>query len=547
MSEVTKVIYDTEDAIKAVKKLDDAVVEHGDKAEESFELAGSGVADFGKKLAGMNPKIGAAVNTITKLAGSGGLVAGGFIAGAAAIGGVIANLTNLAGKLADVNIELKGIRRTAEGVQDFLDLSSSVLDAQENFAFIAEKEELAFENSALIKRQIANDASKRIAAEDLAIQKKHVADITKLAKDATKVRENAEKRLADKRKELAISGPAVPGAAVGVEVDTLTSRAKTAASRGDIDAAEELINKAKELTEENGNGFQSLAAIESAQNQVVKALERGVEVARQQETARDNQLSEAQAFQSALSDRLEAEKKVSNEIRDRIKLLSDERRLLREAARSARRTQEAEQSAREVDTQETSLRGQLKGLGASRSSFSERFRAGLQGIASTGQLQEGAATLAASEEAILREVNKVFADRDVTPREAADVSTLGAKLQKQVLDLKTKLETGEASPALNRRLEQVEELIKAFSGLGEAGVRAGGAGVGIDQGIRSQAQTLRARTDTAAGINDSAAAQQAPANINVTATIKGGMIDSDTAKEFTEIVRTELRKQTLVG
>ena len=143
----TEVRYDVSQAEKDLQKLDRQVVKSGRTAERSFGQVGTdGVRKFGDALDVINPKIialgigltkvGKGFRKFAKFAVQGSLIIGGLVVVSKVISATVANVANLADKLADIDARIGAINETTERTLRLRNLASSIGDANDNRQFI---------------------------------------------------------------------------------------------------------------------------------------------------------------------------------------------------------------------------------------------------------------------------------------------------------------------------------------------------------------------------------------------------------------------------
>lgn len=304
----TVVKYNVDGAVKELSTLNRKVDESGKTAKKSFAIADKAADRLTAGIGKINNPAAKLSSLFSQLGISGGFAAAA-ISGVAVAGlSLASNFLNLPELLKDTNKQLEGLKRGTRIAQDLADLAGSISDELQLRSLEEERQLSALRRAALIEEGDKIDRARKTANEEVNIERAKLRNLESAAKASSKTREDIEKRLQDKRNELrddAIGRGRTGGGAIA----DLTGEAKKAARGGDIDRAEALVERAKELSKELGNHAFFTNQIDSANNEIVRSLEKQAREAKSEET----RVASAVAVQDSQLQQIEARKKALDE------------------------------------------------------------------------------------------------------------------------------------------------------------------------------------------------------------------------------------------
>lgn len=573
----TKVTYDVSDAIAKLNQLNKKVGEAGDKAVDAFAKKGTAALDsFVDGLSNVSPVAGKAVGGIRNLvaaAGPMGAVLGTAAAGAAA---VVSNLIDLPGLLADSAGGMEAFNTAADRQLQIFEKFDDVNDAIEKSTNKRALRELSLRQAEIGHEQARLNNLKTQTAEELDNARTVAREKTALVEESVNRRMALEKKLAD-----ATGGQRVAQVERGAltkerAVGDLAAAAQSEALKGNVDLAEELRDRAQELTEELGGHVFFQKQVDSATTAITAGLQK--------------QVAAEAKVQSGLEQEAALATRIANERERELHTLQERERLLRNE------TKEIRAARREITERET-VRGQtdiadqgagevLSGIAKIRAEFEiggrsvaenikDSLRLSLSGLSSKARVDAGIATERDALQLVERISQTLLKPGGPTAQEVADIRPLVEKIGALTGALEVARGQGTLSAGQNAGVDQLNRFLKDFQQI------AGGAAkfVGADRDPNAQIKrdsegvlVAPARNlDSAATNLDRAAAKlagvptpstvatasipqtgqaavatavQGPTTINVNANVKGGIIDAETTRTITDIIRTELRKQT---
>lgn len=540
MPEKTKVLYDVSQAVKELDKLDRKVTKSGKTAEQSLKKGGEGVSRFGDLASKVNPKVSALTAKIRGLAASAGPagVAVAAIGGSAAVAAVA--FTDLGGALRNADDTLGRFNEKAARSRAILDAISSTQDARRNVAFEDAKDAIVAQRGQIVALQNANDIRKEAAAKALSIERDKLSRLQSAFDAAARKTLSAEQRLADKRAELQGSGNEFGGQAKGRQVGSLTAKARQEAQKGNVDTAEALIERAKQLSAELGNHVFFTNQIDQANSSVLKALERDVTESKKKESALKQQASEQEQIVQGVESILGKENSRTRELARQLKLLGQQTAELSRQRKFERRLQAVDQGGRELDEAQAGLRGEIS------SQLNESdFRKGInvltnlvKGVTDVRNLStsgEDAAVFSDLENKITSALKVALKD-NITPADVEQVGTLTNEAAKALADVKIGLDDGTLNKFGQQFADRSQPIVDALTKFVNAGGNLGATG--LNESIPSAQARLRGQADS-----NQASASRIQSQITVNANVKGGAFDNDTLKQLTDTIRREVRKE----
>lgn len=574
MTEKTKVLYDVNDAIKELERLNKKVEEAGDKANESFEKGGDGAGLFGKameRLSGPVSKAGGAIKTaVTSMASLPGVA----LAAAAAVAAVVAQFIDFDGILKDSIKSIEAFDEATDTIQGTKDAFSSLGDAAVNRDLRLAQRAVKLDQAENARAQNAIERERNRAKEFLEITKDELSRREGLLKASIKREESLRDRLT---KRTATDAAAGFGGPVGKRALDLGAAARRAAFEGDIDKAEALEEAAKRAAEEAGNHNLYLRDQQSTRNAINNSLER--QIAKEDQTGKNlqAQVDEAKQVADALDQLIDKDNKRLETLRQQSRELGAQQKLLRTAAREATETQTADQAARDFENNARDFNMAMRDGGQSLREIVLGFGSEVkQFFSNEGQRQEflqDTRTGAQGAAEIQRILGRVARGETVTPADLEGIREGANKLTDVVAKLQSERGQGRLSSIQQKTLERMEALLESATGAIEAGAdfrAVRGDDQAIVEGTRGPTgDDMRALRDSILKLNDSLSqpsrgaspliekqsqsvgasqpVQAAASNVTVNANVKGGLIDEEVTKKITDIIRRELRKQTSRG
>lgn len=574
MTEKTKVLYDVNDAIKELERLNKKVEEAGDKANESFEKGGDGAGLFGKameRLSGPVSKAGGAIKTaVTSMASLPGVA----LAAAAAVAAVVAQFIDFDGILKDSIKSIEAFDEATDTIQRTKDAFSSLGDAAVNRDLRLAQRAVKLDQAENARAQNAIERERNRAKEFLEITKDELSRREGLLKASIKREESLRDRLT---KRTATDAAAGFGGPVGKRALDLGAAARRAAFEGDIDKAEALEEAAKRAAEEAGNHNLYLRDQQSTRNAINNSLER--QIAKEDQTGKNlqAQVDEAKQVADALDQLIDKDNKRLETLRQQSRELGAQQKLLRTAAREATETQTADQAARDFENNARDFNMAMRDGGQSLREIVLGFGSEVkQFFSNEGQRQEflqDTRTGAQGAAEIQRILGRVARGETVTPADLEGIREGANKLTDVVAKLQSERGQGRLSSIQQKTLERMEALLESATGAIEAGAdfrAVRGDDQAIVEGTRGPTgDDMRALRDSILKLNDSLSqpsrgaspliekqsqsvgasqpVQAAASNVTVNANVKGGLIDEEVTKKITDIIRRELRKQTSRG
>lgn len=154
----------------------------------------------------------------------------------------------------------------------------------------------------------------------LAGQRDYYNELNDIARESADERENLEKRLANLQKKQFLTG--LDSAPLGQQIEILKEAISSATKVGDFDAAEELLSKLQDIARTSGNSFASIQASE-AQEKYVEALQKSVKAAKEQESQDKRNANSAKISVEDTEDRIAGLERLDKTITNLISTLRD--------------------------------------------------------------------------------------------------------------------------------------------------------------------------------------------------------------------------------
>jgi hypothetical protein len=484
---------------------------------------------------------------------------------------------------------LEGLKKGGREALGIAEATLAAADSFREFTFVAGKEQITRVQDAISKEQVIANASRDRAQERVTIEREKFSKIESRLNESVRKQLSAEERLQRKRDELQVQG-AGAGRPGGRQVVDLAVKAQQAAQRGNVDLAEQFIEKAKGISDELGNHVFFTDKIASAEKAVLRALESRVGQSKQAVS------TDQQALADARTKLQLAEKQLATE-KQRVKDLASSRTIVERRKTTLADEQQAERRASTASIAAEGIKEVRREINRARSvttSFGDDVRAAFRGlfggvgaVFKLGAIDEAVGTLAALEEQATKLEDIVLLENS---GEAFEKAGQGAEQLKRVLT--SVLNDPDLSPALLDRVTKLGSRLETLGKAQESSAKAGAAGIGFQENIEEQAvllknraedvlksvqnekiftdnikestqalldqvEALRARGQIPStqgpqsaqpAVNQGAAAS-APTNVNQSfaVTVRGGMIDREVVEQITDIVAREVRKATSTG
>jgi hypothetical protein len=572
MTEATRITYDVSQAIAELKRLNKAIGEVGDKTVESLRDKATDALDtFEGGLNDISPVAGNVVGKIRGLVAAAGPMGAVMGTAAAGIAAVVSNLIDLPGLLADSEA---GITAFGEAVDRQRKIFETFDDIGDKIA--KGENERAIRSISLRQVEVAEEQVKLNGIKTSQQEELRSAIETIRAKE--QALEKSIRKQKDLRRQLADGDQAsqIERAAPKREraVADLSAAAQREALKGNVDAAKELRDRAQELTEEFGGHV----FFQKQVDQATKAISDGI----------NKQVQAEQKIASQLQAELDIAKKIADEkkrgldatlaeqraLQGERKLLQAGRKRLTEEQNVREDTDAADEAAGRVNAERVKLRAEFEfGARTLKENIRDSLKQSLSALGSKGLRDAGIE----STESGVRQIEKIaqaLLKPNLTANEAQAVQPDVAKLNAILGSLQSGIDSGTLSGGFQKDVDQFKRIVDEATRLGDAagdfGQRRGGEaaiGRGSESPLVEPARNLggaASKLDAAAskllGIpsapETATAATAAPAgaqaatrpvgqqNITVNANVKGGIIDAETTRAITEIIRKELRKNT---
>jgi len=583
MAEATKVLYDVKDAIAQLNKLNKKVDQSGDKANKAFEKGGSSAKLFDKALGKIPGTAGKAATGLRSVAGAlGGIGAVGAVA-AAGIASVIANMVDLKDILRDTTANYLAFVKATERLRQTDEVISNFGDVAAQREIENSKRSIKLEQADKAREQNAVETARDAAQRRLDIFRDEIARRESILKTSLDREQSLRDRLADRNVQDASAGFSGP---IGKKALDLGAAARQAAFEGNLDLAEELEEAAKRAGEEAGNHSLFLKDQESTRNAINSKIQS--EIGKQEQVSKKaaDQVQQAKKYATELESVIEKENERLKIILRQSRELSAQAKLVKDAALNQRNLEQADTGARGARTAAKNISQAFTDGGRTffegGKDFVSNFKQVLLG---GGADQRTVDNFQASGfqalENIVKQAAEINRGGDVTIGQLGEnagglreASSIARILEKAIQEGRV---SGGAEAQAKKFVEIVNQAEKLFS---ETAATRRVRGDDTLVGREGTQSTSRADLDAsrqallqlpdkigtavANAISGQSAASSVPGggqttqgapqsvgttrqNITVNATVKGGIIDAETTKTITEIIRKEIRKGTGVA
>ena len=570
---VTKILYDVTQAVTQLDKLNKKVEKSEKKAKKAFDT--KSINNYDKRLKKLAYTLGGTDFTAKGLFITLGGSAAVLGAAAGAVGALVAQMIDLDGIMKDSIKSIEGFNEATDTIQDMREALSTLGDVAVNRDIRLAQRAVKLDQAENARQQNLVEQARDLARKRLDIVKDELDRRDDLLSKSLKKEEDLRKRLERRTTEDPAAGFSGP---VGKKALDLGAAARQAAFAGDLDKAEALEDAAREAGEEAGNHALFLRDQSATHDAINAAIERELSKQEQQSAKYADQVDEAQAVAQQLDAVIERENERLVVLRQQSRELGAQQKILRVGAREAKEQQQADTGARTFENNARDFSNNVKNGG-------ETFKETVKGAASefkrffSGEVQrrefladsERAGASAANIEKILGRVTRgegvTAADLEGLRGDFGNLTNIIAKLQ--FARSENRLTTSQ--DRLLSRLERLQEsALGALEGASQFRdvrgdqdfIKVGIEGFTADEirGLRdAMIENTKALREPSKGTKATAALDQAaatstgapqqlaasgPATVNVNATVKGGLIDGETAREITTLIRKELRKQT---
>jgi len=577
MTSVTKVLYDVSQAIKELAKLDKKVEDSGKKTTESFDKADKGASQYEAALGKLAPKLtqtAGASKTLLGTLGGAGLVFGAAAAGVASVAANVLDLKTL-------------LRDTTSNFQSFIDVLDKVREARESvsaFGDVAAQRDIEAARRAVkldqadqAERQNEVERAKDIARQRLDIVRDRIRQEEALVKEGLRREQDLRQRL--ESRQAGTVGAQFAGFDADRQAAKLNEEARLAAGRGELDLAEKLEQKAQQISAEAEN--QAFAAADRARTAEIisAAIDRELQAQKQANDQAGGQLEQLKEVEKALENDIKLQDQKLKTILQQNRELTRQAKLIKDAALAQRNLEAADTAARGVETAAVQLNQFIRGGFESGAEAAENKLQNIFGSITGGAIDQAAVDAFSSMfiqqiEPILQLTSRVQRGEDVTALDFQEIQSLipsaqelAGVLQQAISEDrvgKGQIENTEQLLAVMERILQLNEEVTQFRRRrgDDAVIREGSRDFTRDElnalreAVLENTRALQEPSRGAAaraGTTDQAAATSRGAQVervsstqtvNVNATVKGGLIDPETTRIITRLIREELRKGT---
>lgn len=507
-------------------------------------------------------------------------MAAGITVAVGSIAAVIAQFFDWNEIMKDSLKTIEGFEKGITTIRDAREAISSLGDAEINRNFELAKRAVKLDQADSSARQRALEEEIEVGKTALDAFKDELRERESALKAAIKTEQDLRKRLADRTNQGVTD---FAGFDPDLRAAKLNQEARLAADRGDLDRAEALEKEAQAVAENAKNRAFAAADAKNTADAINRGLEEGISKAKTQVEQLREQKDAQQAIVDGLEEaidkttkRLAAERRITKE-------LAEQAKILKNSAKEALDQQRADTGARGAEAQSRKI---VTNLAFGNQSTFEAIKA-LPGDLAKVLTDEGdrqavikLAEEAAKPAATLEALAKQVIAGEATGRDILSNQEAFGQLTDIVGNLQAQLGRGELGGSGKQLLDRLEKLQSAIEGLFDEATTFT-QGRGLDTRIRTGSQgatredmskirdallnkvpvrigeevskAIQGQPSRAAQAETSpqpvstgspAPTQTAAANINVTANVKGGIIDAEVTREITRIIKQELRKQT---
>jgi hypothetical protein len=539
----TVVTYDVSDAVEKLGVLDKAVAKATDSAEKSFDKLGGASKGIARDLADMLPKSGLVGGAVT-FAGAFAAGAAGAIALGKGIGTVTAEVLRLATGWESANDEIEDFIRLSHDIDRNTRGTSGIREAAIEGRTQGEILRLRKEAEPIRGEQIEVRAAERSASARLDVARDFYRELDRMAQESTRKREQLEdglKSLVSRTNERRLLR-SIEGGSSGFQVNKLIEEANKLKDRGDFDDAESLLNRALDRA---GGNASAIRVVEEAFDSLIAAQTKGVNQAKAEEAALTARVAGQKAVVDGLTVEVQLLKERNAQLAAAVKINRLEQQRVRNAGAEAVNTEQVTQRNKEL---EQSLQRVGERIDTNRGAF-QTFKDAFSGLA-TGDLANavfGAFTgdSFSAQNAKIRE-GLELAERIQRAIQASPSNAPGQEGNlNQLAEILSEIEGNpnlfdSLIPEKDRLRGVTDELQKQLEIIKELR-RTQNVGTAL-QG-ESFNPVPRPRVPAPATGQGAAAGTRTTNNqVTVNATVKGGIVDGEVARQLTEIIRREVRR-----
>jgi hypothetical protein len=589
---ITKVLYDVRDAIKNLNKLNKKVEESGDKAEEAFEKGVDGSRLFQTALNRVPGSARKAAASISAMGASSAALTGLAAGAAVAVGSLVAQFIDLPALLRDSAAGMDAFRNATQGVLDAENAISSVNDALINAENKRRSRGLRQKQAELDFLQVETKAKQDLIRDELTAAKAALNERTRAVKSSVKTRLDLEAKLAARRGTQFAAGSGAHDPDIRASI--LQDRALEQAQKGNIEAAEKLVEQAEALQPELQNQAFFLAQNEDVNAAINAEIEKQIAATKQSEAAAKSQLTVDQARVAALEAQNKELDRQNRAITGAKTTVGAEIKQAREQKVADINTQSRDEAARELSKVAKDINRELVDGGRSvRQSVIDSFRQSLDNLKQGGIADEAANQIRTG----LSALTDAFAVLDKQRAGTAtfgDFADLGQSIEKVAVAvgaLEVAQARGDIGGGFTTDIDQLNRIVETLKLTNRAAERAFAADalpstlaqegtespfdrfgreIGDAGGLASSG--LDVLTNSAASAAEKLAAigainvggqvgipgpetptpSQTPVpsqktEITVNSRVEGGMIDTKAIEQITDIIKREVRKATSTG
>lgn len=529
------VTYDTEGAEDALRSLADTAQSTMRETEAAFARGAKSSEKLDLVLGKISPTATGVLRDFRTLI-SGGLspfgIAAGAAAGTAAL--LIKQLVDISEFTKDSAAQLDTLNEGLNKLAEIEIAGGDIGDALKEREFEDRRRDITARQAAINREKIELKEKQAGTKERLAAEKDYYAQLEDLARASISGRRSLEQQLNDLKREDRTAGQRGE-TDPGRQIQGLVGEAGRARESGDLDAAQDLIKQAQRIADDSGAHNFFSRQVDSERDKIIAQLEKTVQARRNEAAA----ISAAQAASQSRQATLEAE----------VKLQADVARQLQArqlgAKADSRELSLDQKQFRDTDEQgdiEVKRQAVLKQI----VNLRENERGTLQKIVDLAK----AATSFQGRGGLTDQARAVSGGRDlandVFDRTRGDQAAIGTEESTRQIKQLQELITGlKATPNLSgaltfdvNNLQKAVDLLRELQSLEQQRIKATPSGNAVGP---NQLPGVPPPVPANAAAATPARNAQASSTINVNATVKGGIIDPETVKTITELIRRQLR------
>jgi len=574
----TFIRYDTAEAIQSMHKLQSRIDAFANDAVDAFKKVGKESSKLDEVLSHLPPSFSKAAQEIGNLFSILDGSTPAIDVATTLVGSLAGNLLDLQTILRDTTANYKAFISAVESVRQQQEIISSFGDAADNRDTRLAARVTRIEQAETNLQKNLIEAERDAARQRLGIVQDEIRRRESIVKDGIKREEDLRKKLADRNETNAadsFGGPA------GKRTLDLTAAASKAAFEGNIDLAEELLDAAKKQSEELGNHSLFLRAIDTANDDINRSLEKQIQNQSNINDVAESDLAQIKQLESALKKDIEGQNQKLRALTRQNRELEAQLKLINDIGIANRAQQQADRGARGVQAAATTVNEFFRVGPSFLEEFSKVIDSVQQAVTGRGvKDQQAIDTLQAEAIKELAGFGELAArvnrGEGVT---AGEIEKLIPSLDKvgrlgEILEIGRKQGRIPEGSQIDKDVTRLQDAIdQVFKFVNEAGrfreqrgddtaIQRGSEGptrddmralrdslLNLNRTIESQPSRAAAAVPASAGQGQTQGApvpatNATSSNITVNANVKGGIIDAEVTREITRIIRQELRKQT---